>query len=68
MAEWRNRQSAWGEERQELKCRARRAEAGKRNIKAKLEGMRAQLSDATVGTSGFQGEIRDLHSQLEASE
>ena len=43
-------------------------EAGKRNVEVKLEGMRAQLFEVEVGTSGLQGEIRDLCSKLEATE
>ena len=30
--------------------------------------MRAQLSNAAAGSSGLQGEIQDLRSQMEASE
>jgi len=68
MLEWRNCQFAWNEECQELKCCVRRVEIGKRNVEVELKRMRAQLFEVKVGSSGLQGEIQELHCQLEASE
>ena len=53
MSKSRNCQSAWNEERQELKCHAHRPETGKRNVETKIKGVCAQLFEVEVGTSGL---------------